>query len=139
MTLNGDIVTSMTSLSDVIVNFEKASITGAISTSTANHAVGKNGEVLTMKDETDLYYLIGEVEDTYGPTKDKFGIKVSLDGDSSWVVNKTSYLTALTVADGAKITAPEGYSLSMTVDGIDKKVAAGSFKGTIVLKVSKIA
>jgi hypothetical protein len=139
VTLNGDIVTSMTSSSDVVVRFEKASITGAITTATAKHAVAPNGEELTMKDETDLYYLIGEVENTYEPTRDKYGINVSLDAGSSWVVNKTSYLTGLTIADGAKITAPEGYNLSMTVDGAGKKINAGAYKGKIVLKVSKIA
>jgi hypothetical protein len=139
VTLNGDIITSMTALSDVVVNLEKTAITGAITTATAKHAVAPDGEALTMKDETNLYYLIGEVEHTYAETKDKYGMKVTLDPSSSWIVSKTSYLNGLTIAEGAKLTAPEGYNLTMTVDGSGKKVGAGSYKGKIVLKVSKIA
>jgi hypothetical protein len=139
VTLDGDIVTSMTSESDVIVDFEHATITGAVTTATAEHAVGANGEEIIMQDKTDLYYLIGEVMHTYCTTDDKYGMKVSLDQNSTWVVDKTSYLTGLTVAEGASIKAPEGYSVTMTVDGVKKAIKAGDYKGKIVLTVSKTA
>jgi len=137
MTLNGDIVTSMTTNSDVVVNFEKATITGAITTATAVHSVGRNGEKLVMQDKTDLYYLIGEVKETYCATADKYGIKASLKANSTWVVSKTSYLTGLTVAEGCTISAPKGYSVTMTVDGVKKAIGAGDYKGKIVLTVTK--
>jgi len=137
MTLNGDIVNSMTGQGDVVVNFEKATITGAITTATAEHAVGPKGEKLVMKEETDLYYLIGKTKETYCATNDKYGVKVSLDGNSKWVVNKTSYLTSLTIAKGADITAPKGYSVTMTVDGVKKSIGAGNYKGKIALTVTK--
>jgi hypothetical protein len=138
MTLNGDIVNSMTSESDVVVNFEKATITGAITTAKGTHAVGKNGEKLVMQDKTDLYYIIGEETETYCTTNDKYGVKASLDGGSKWVVSKTSYLTNLTIADGATVAAPNGYKVTMTVDGVAKEIKAGDYKGKIALTVTKI-
>jgi hypothetical protein len=137
MTMTGDIVNSMTAQGDVIVNFEKATITGAISTATAEHGVGPKGEKLIMKEETDLYYLIGKTKETLCETNDKYGVKVSLGNGSKWVVSKTSYLTGLTIADGAAITAPQGYKVTMTVDGTEKAIKAGAYKGKIVLSVAK--
>ena len=136
MTLNGDIVNSNTVESDVAVNFEKAAITGAITTAVGEHAVGKNGEKLLMQDKTDLYYLIGEETHTYCVTDEKHGVTVSLDAESQWVVDKTSYLTGLKVADGASITAPEGKKVIMTVNGAAKPIKAGEYKGKIVLTVN---
>ena len=134
--LNGDIVNSNTAESDVVVNFEKATITGAITTAVGEHAVGKNGEKLLMQDKTDLYYLIGEENDTYCATGEKHGVIVSLDAESKWVVDETSYLTSLKVADSASVTAPEGKKLTMTVNGAAKPIKAGEYKGKIVLTVN---
>jgi hypothetical protein len=131
--LKGDIITSMTSEADVDVTLENATITGAITTSIAEHAKGPNGEEIALSDSTDLYYLIGEVIDTYGATGDKYGMKVSLDGNSRWIVDETSYLTGLTIAEGAVITAPEGCEVSMTVDGVNTLIGAGAYQGEIVL------
>jgi hypothetical protein len=138
MTMTGDIINSMTSESDVVVSFEKASITGAITTATAVHATGKNGEKLVMQDKPDLYTLIGEIIETYAPTNDKYGVMVSLDGGSTWTVSKSSYLTGLTIANGATVAAPKGYKVSMTVDGVAKDIKAGDYKGKIALTVTKI-
>jgi hypothetical protein len=138
MTMSGDIVNSMTSESDVVASFEKASITGAITTATAVHATGKKGEKLVMQDKPDLYYLIGEIIETYAQTNDKYGVKVSLDGGSTWVVSKTSYLTGLTIANGATVAAPKGYKLSMTIDGAAKEIKAGDYKGKITMTLTKM-
>jgi len=137
VTLNGDIITSMTTEGDVDVTLEKATITGAITTSIAEHAKGPNGEELAQRDDTSLYKIIGEVKDTYSETKDKYGMKLSLEKDSSWVVDETSYLTSLTIAEGTSITAPEGATVTMTVNGVKKPVKAGEYKGKIVLTVTK--
>jgi len=139
MRLNGDIINSMTTLGNIIVKLEKSTLTGAITTATAEHAVGRNGEKLVMQDKTDLYYLIGEVKETYCATDDKYGIKVSLDKGSKWVVDETSYITGLTISDGAAITAPKGYRLTMTVDGVITAIKAGDYKGKITLTVIKIS
>ena len=138
-TMKGDIVNSMTSLGDVVVSFENASITGAITTATAEHAVGPNGEELVMQEEVDLYYLIGEIIETYRETGDRYGVKVSLDGGSAWVVEKTSHLTGLAIAEGAVISAPEGYKAAMTIDGAAKAIKPGVYKGKITITVTNIS
>jgi hypothetical protein len=73
----------------------------------------------------------------------------TLDPGSTWVINETTKLSSLTIPDGTKITAPEGYRVTMTVDGVetgqvlekwsgvDYKFAPGSYNGDIVLTVSK--
>jgi hypothetical protein len=129
MTMNGDIVNAMTTMGGMIVTFEETTITGAITTGTTT-PVGEKPSVKT-------YYLIGEVNNTYCETDSEHGLKVSFDGNSTWVVDKTSYLTGLTVSRGATITAPKGYSVTMTVDGIDKPIKTGTYKGKIVLKVTR--
>lgn len=139
MTMTGDIVNSMTGQGDVIVNFEKAAISGAISTATAVHDVGPKGEKLVMQEEVDLYYLIGRQKETLCETSDKYGVKVSLDKDSKWIVARTSYLTDLTIADGAVIAAPEGYTLTMTVNGVIKTIKSGTYNGKITITVTNIS
>jgi hypothetical protein len=124
--LKGDIVTSMTAESDVVVTFEKANITGAITTSTA---------VPVGTPSYEKYYLIGEVKHTYCETNDKYGIKVSLKENSAWIVDKTSYLTGLTIADGGSVKASAGRKLSMTVNGARTEIKTGAYSGKIILKV----
>jgi len=130
VTLKGDIINSMTSLGDGIITFENTIITGAVTTATTALA----GE----KPTKEKYYLIGAVKNTYCETKDKHGIKVSLDGKSKWIVDKTSFLNELTIAKGASVAAPQGSKVTMTVDGVEKPVSAGTYKGKIVLRVVKM-
>lgn len=136
MTVKGDIVNGNTASGAVNVTFKKATITGAITTAIVRNALGPGGEQITMK-TPHLYRLIGEVGNTYCETNNKFGVAVSLDASSKWVVDKTSYLTAMTIADGAAITAPKGYAVTMTVDGVKTAIKAGDYKGKIVLTVAK--
>jgi hypothetical protein len=135
-TLKGDFVNALTDKSSLNVKLEHASLTGAVTTATYVHAVGHNGEKLVMQDSPDLYYLIGEVNETYAPTKEAHGATVTLDASSSWTVDKTSYLTGLKIASGAKVSAPSGSKLTMTVDGAEKPIAPGEYKGKIVLRVA---
>ncbi len=136
MTLTGDIINANTASAELTVTFKNATVTGAVTTATYEHTLGPNGEAIDMN-HPELYYLIGEVKNTYRATDDKKGVTISLDGKSTWTVDKTSYLTGLTIADGASIKAPEGGSLTMTVNGAAKPIKAGTFKGKIVLTVTK--
>jgi hypothetical protein len=136
MSMNGDIINADTAASAMDVTFKNASITGAITTATVKHALGPNGEEVDMG-HPELYKLIGSVTNTFCDTKEKFGLKVSLDEKSKWVVDETSYLSGLTIAEGAGITAPDGYNLKMTVGGATKPIKAGEYKGKIVLTVTK--
>jgi hypothetical protein len=136
MTLTGDIINANTASSALTVSFKNVTVTGAITTATAKHTLGPKGEVVDMK-HPELYYLIGDVKNTYCATDDKKGVTVSLDGKSVWSIDKTSYLTELTIASGGSITAPKGFKLTMTIDGASKEIKAGTYKGKIVLSVVK--
>ena len=64
------------------------------------------------------------------------GVIVSFDKDCVWTVAGTSYLTSFTVADGTVIKAPEGKSLTMTVDGGETEIAPGTYTGKIIMMVA---
>jgi hypothetical protein len=135
MTLKGDFVNSYGAKIGMNLTFEDATVTGGISTATAVHALGHHGEKLVMQDATDLYYLIGDQTETFAVTDGDNGANVTLKG-SKWFVNKTSYLTGLTIGEGSQVSSPAGGKLIMMVDGVDTPIAAGSYKGKIVLQVS---
>jgi hypothetical protein len=73
----------------------------------------------------------------------------NLDPGSTWVVNETTKLSSLTIPNGANITAPKGYRVTMIVNGVetgqvletwpgvDYKFAPGTYKGDIVLTVTE--
>ena len=60
-----------------------------------------------------------------------------LDEGEIWIVKETTRLSGLTIADGAAITAPKGYSVTLTVGGIETGIKPGDYRGKIVLKVTK--
>lgn len=64
------------------------------------------------------------------------GVVVTIDGGSSWIVTGTSYLTSLTIEEGAKLEAADGKTLAMTVDGNETAVNPGRYKGVIVISLS---
>ena len=61
----------------------------------------------------------------------------NLDAGSTWVVDKTTKIKSLTIAEGAAIKAPEGYSVTMSVDGIGTAIKEGDYNGKIVLTVTE--
>jgi len=77
------------------------------------------------------------------------GKSKNIKSGSTWEVTETTKLAGLTIAEGAAIKAPEGYSVTMTVNGVetgqvlekwtgkDYKFAPGAYKGDIVLTVAK--
>ncbi len=125
--LKGDIVHSMSSLGGMTVSITDATITGGISSSNATQEAKPTQQ--TMKQ-------VGVFKQTFAPASSN-GLELTLGRNAKWIANKTSYLSSLTIADGATLTAPKGYSLSLTVDGKDTPVKAGSYKGAVVVKVSK--
>lgn len=137
MTMKGDIVNGFTASGTVNVTFKKATITGAITTSIVDHKLGPKGEEVSSR-TPELYYLIGEVTNTYRSMPDPNGITVALDSDSKWIVDKNSYLTSLTIAKDGAVVAPKGYKVTMKIDGVTKPIKAGTYKGKIVMTVEKI-
>ena len=63
------------------------------------------------------------------------GVVVSVDSESTWTVTGTSFLTSLTLENGAVLVAPEGRTLKMSVNGVDMSVRPGQYKGLVVLTV----
>lgn len=68
-----------------------------------------------------------------------------IEAGDTWVVTETTRLHGLVIDEGAVITAPEGYSLSLTVNGVETgselittagvetEIAPGAYLGNIVL------
>lgn len=133
-TLTGDIVNGNTASGAVDVTLSNAQLTGAITEASTTHATATDGTALTF-DHPELYQLVGEFVHTYASTG--YGMAVSLTGRSTWVVNKTSYLTALTIGSNSAVKAANGHKLTMTVDGTATAITPGkSYSGVIVISVA---
>jgi hypothetical protein len=130
--LRGDIIDSRTAQGDMRIALRHASLQGAISTATALPAT-------EQKPTESTYYLIGDVKNILAPATGPYGLALSLDGSSSWTVAKSSYLTRLTLAEGARVIAPRGYEVHLQVDGNVEPLRAGRYLGRILLDVSKSA
>jgi hypothetical protein len=52
------------------------------------------------------------------------------------IVEKTTNLESLNLAEGSCVAAPAGKSLTMTVDGVQKEILPGKYSGKIVLTVT---
>ena len=128
MSMDGDIVNSNTTKGNLKATFKNVTIKGAITT-----AIAEGVGVIDKEHREN----IGRMINRYCDPSDKYGVIVLFDKDSQWIIDKTSYLTSLTIGDGAAITAPQGYSVTMTVDGIGKEIKAGTYKGKIVFTVTK--
>lgn len=61
----------------------------------------------------------------------------SFDKNSTWIVTNDSYLGSLSIEDGAKIEAKEGYKIKMTVNGKEVPIKAGKYSGEIIIKCIK--
>lgn len=70
-----------------------------------------------------------------------FGIAASqgsrdVAAGESWVVPETSQLGRLQVAAGARVEAPAGRELTLTVDGVETPLRPGTYAGNLVLTSS---
>lgn len=74
------------------------------------------------------------VTQTAAPTVNN-GVVLSLDETSVWVVTGTSYITSLTLAPGAKLAAPAGKRVVLTVDGVETPIQPGCYTGALVLEI----
>jgi hypothetical protein len=133
--LNGDLVNGNTLAVTMHINLENSQLTGAITTATTTAQYeldGFSADQLTAAD----YAYIGQVQNQYEEKDDSNGVTVTLDSSSQWMVDQTSWITELTLAEGAVMTAPTGSILTMYVDGVETAIAAGHFSGKIRLQVS---
>ena len=54
-----------------------------------------------------------------------------------WVVTETTHLYELTIKEGAKVIAPEGKFLTLTVNGCGRPIKPGYYKGDVVVAVTE--
>ena len=57
--------------------------------------------------------------------------------DGVQLVEETTTLSKLTFKEGAKLTAPEGKFVQLTVDGVGRQQAPGTYQGEVVLTVAE--
>ena len=110
------------------LDLKNTSITGIVSSATQKYRDG-----LTLIDESNRLEM-SNITQTAAPTVNN-GVIVSLDKSSAWTVTGTSYITSLTLAEGAVLAASEGKQLKLTVDGVETPIAAGTYKGKLALTV----
>ncbi|HWC82400.1 MAG TPA: hypothetical protein VG756_20820 [Pseudonocardiaceae bacterium] len=112
---------------NLALTFTRSQVRGVISATAAKH------QVTTISSAN--YLELGEVTNTVQPVINN-GVLVDLAAGSRWTVTGTSYLSALTLADDAKLLAPVGRTVSMTVNGTATPIAPGAgHTGAITLTV----
>jgi hypothetical protein len=114
---------------NMVLTFENATVTGAITASTAVH---KQSTIAAAD-----YKQIGAITNTPAYAINN-GVVVNLTKGSTWVVTRTSYLTRLDLAQGCTLTAPAGYSLSIMLGDKPMLVKAGTYIGRIMLEVKPL-
>jgi hypothetical protein len=111
------------------LKFAKAKVKGIISAATAAY---KNG--VTVIDVGNNKEISAITQTAHEPVNN--GVIVSFDKDCVWTVAGTSYLTSLTVAKGAVIKASDGKTVTMTVNGVKKAIAPGTYTGKIIMAIA---
>ena len=109
------------------VTLRASTVTGVISAASQSYREGLN--LITAENCDEL----SNVTQAAAPAVNN-GVCVTLDAGSAWIVTGTSFLTALTLAPGARLEASGGRKLTMTVDGAPVQPAPGTYRGEIVLR-----
>ncbi len=110
------------------LNLTGTTIEGIISSALQSYREGLTE--ITAANRTEL----SNITQKAAPTVNN-GVVLNLDASSRWIVTETSYITAITLEAGASVCAPEGRTLTVTVDGVETALTAGSYAGRIVLEV----
>jgi hypothetical protein len=108
------------------VNLANTTVTGVISAAGQKYREGL--AVITAQNRDEL----SEVTQ-FAAQPVNNGVVVTLDAASKWVVTGQSFLTSLTLAEGAQLSAQAGKTLTMTVNGTATPVAPGTYTGVIEL------
>lgn len=113
---------------NLALNLRNTKLEGIVSSATQHYRDGLRFLEETIREE------LSNVTQTPAPTVNN-GVLVSLDENSVWTVSGDSYITSLTLAQGATVKAPEGKQLEVTVDGKAAELAAGTITGKIHIAV----
>jgi hypothetical protein len=108
------------------VNLKNTTVTGIISAAKQEYREGLNLITSENRDE-----LSNVTQTSQAPVNN--GVVVTLDENSKWVVTGQSFVTKLTIADGATISALDGKKLTMKIDGKESQIRPGTYTGIIEL------
>ena len=117
---------------NLALNLKNTKLEGIVSSATQHYREGLRFLEETIREE------LSNVTQTPAPTVNN-GVLVSLDENSVWTVSGDSYITSLTLAQGATVKAPEGKQLEVTVDGKAHEVylcASEDFKAKSESKIA---
>lgn len=110
-----------------------AKLEGAITAAECRH-IDENGDQLTYF-TSDQYYYLGHVENRNYYNGNN-SVEVTLTDNAVWTVTDECILSSLLIGSEASIVAPEGKTLSMTVNGVATAINTGSwYEGEIVISV----
>lgn len=70
------------------------------------------------------------------PLPARLPVALTVAAGQTQTISATTRLNALTLASGGQIVAPSGQSLTLTVNGIGTPLAAGTYRGDLVLTVT---
>ncbi|WP_460065257.1 hypothetical protein [Streptomyces sp. YKOK-I1] len=125
--LRGDFFNARRSGQNLVLAFDGSTVAGVLSASVSRHAVDSISSA--------EYAELGHVTNTVGPVVNN-GVLVTLTSGSVWTVTGTSYLSVLTLDADSSVTAPDGGTVTMTVDGTPTEPEPGrTYRGAITLSV----
>ncbi len=61
---------------------------------------------------------------------------VTVGAGETWTVAETSSMNKLVIGEGGAIAAPQGKSVTLTVNGVEKAAVAGTYEGAVVVTVT---
>lgn len=114
---------------NLALNLQNTRLEGVVSSATQHYREGIRFLEETIREE------LSNVTQTPAPTVNN-GVLVRLDENSVWTVTGDSYITSLTLAEGAVVQAPAGRNLKVTVDGAETALTAGTITGKIHLTLA---
>ncbi|MCX4765148.1 hypothetical protein OG562_30075 [Streptomyces sp. NBC_01275] len=113
---------------NLVVSLTGSTLEGVVSASTAQHGVS----TITSAE----YREISEVTNTASAVVNN-GVLLTLGAGSTWTVTGTSYLSALTLAADAAVTAPSGKTVTLTVNGTATTIQPGTaYTGALTLTIN---
>lgn len=133
LSVDGDIYNAVWQAWQAVdVSFDKAEITGVISSAWANHVDADGnalpgGTVIEADSSLDCHLGMGRVKNTAAPAVNN-PVYLTLENGSVWNVTGVSYLSKLTIDDSSAINGAV-----MTVNGEATPIEAGTYEGEIVI------
>jgi hypothetical protein len=130
-TVSGDVYNSVyKNPQNLSLKLDNTAYSGAVSTGVQYHVNFKPGEKIGIENALEIGNLgVTPVGDFCN------GIIVELKNGSAWTVTGESHITALIVDGTSAVKAPEGKTLSVTVNGAPAAIGAGKLTGDICIEV----